>query len=170
MGAWLYVHPNRNVICRSIPARDAREIGRKPMSHHHHHHPDHAASINEFMASGQGASALGALQSQGLDPSMAQQVLQHAAVAAHGHVEQVSQSAGILGNHPGKSFFAAFAAGLIKGDGIWGSLKDGGEGVLTGRIAEFVADKAGVDSGTASALAAAATPYLVDYFKGKLAS
>jgi hypothetical protein len=137
---------------------------------HHHHHPDHAASIDEFMASGQGAGALGALQAQGLDPNTAQNVLQHAAAAAHGHVESVSQGSGILGAHPGTSFFAAFAAGMIKGDGIWGSIVDGGEGVLTGRIAEAVADKAGVDSGTASAVAAAATPYIVSYFKGKLAS
>lgn len=135
---------------------------------HHHHHPDHAASIDEFMASQHGQDAFRALQAQGLDVNAAQQVLQHAAAEGHGHVENLGQSSGILGAHPGKSFFAAFAAGLIKGDGLFGSLVDGGEGVISGRIAEALANKAGIDSGTAAAAAAAATPFLVSFLKGKL--
>jgi len=77
--------------------------------------------------------------------------------------------AGLLGSHPGKSFFAAFAMGIVKGDGILGSLGDGVEGVIVGRVAEALASRAGLDPNTASTVAAAATPYIVGFIKSKLA-
>jgi hypothetical protein len=135
---------------------------------HHHHHADHAASIADFASSGHGQGALDALAQQGIVGQDADNVIQHAAAAAHAHVEEHAQSTGILGAHPGKSFFAAFAAGILKGDGVFGSIADGAEGVIAGRIAEAIATKAGLDSSMASTAAAAVTPFLVSFLKTKL--
>lgn len=122
--------------------------------------------ISEFLASEHGAQAVSALAAQGVGADDAQQMLGHATTAAYDHVEE--QHAGLMGSHPGKSFFAAFAAGLVRGDGFFRSLAEGGEGVLTGRVAEALATRAGVDSSMASTLAAAATPYVVAFLKQKL--
>jgi hypothetical protein len=73
-----------------------------------------------------------------------------------------------MGEHAGKSFFSAFAAGLVRGDGFFKSLMDGGEGVLTGRVAESLAARAGVDPSTASTIAAAATPYILGFLKQRM--
>jgi len=115
--------------------------------------------LTEFLASGQGAQAMDALRAQGVDDSTAQQMLGHAAEAAHAQATE---------HHGGRNFFAAFAAGLVRGDGFLKSLVDGGEGMLTGRVAESMAARAGVDGSTASAMAAAATPFLVSFLKQKL--
>ncbi|MBS0434991.1 MAG: hypothetical protein JSR75_08865 [Proteobacteria bacterium] len=121
--------------------------------------------VSEFLASDHGAQALQALGAQGLSADEAQQVLGQAAEAAHAHVEQ--QGAGLLGSHPGRSFFAAFTAGMVRGDGFLKSLVDGGEGVISGRVAESIAGNAGMNASTASTLAAAATPYLTAFLKQK---
>lgn len=123
--------------------------------------------VSEFLASDHGSQAAQALADQGLNPDDAQQALANVAETAHAHVEE--QSSGIMGDHPGKSFFAAFAAGLVHGDGFFKSLEDGGEGILTGRVAESLAGKMGIDPGTASTIAAAATPYVVAFLKERLA-
>lgn len=115
--------------------------------------------VAEFLASDHGAQALQALQAQGVDGDTAQQLLGNAAEAAHAHAEE---------HHGGRNFFAAFAAGLVRGDGFFKSLVDGGEGMLVGRVAEHMAGGSGVDAGTASTLAAAATPYLVAFLKQRL--
>ncbi len=115
--------------------------------------------VFEFLASDQGRQALDGLKAQGLDDATAQQLLGHAAEAAHMQAEE---------HHSGRNFFAAFAAGLVRGDGFLKSLVDGGEGMLTGRVAESMASRAGVDGSTASTLAAAATPFLVSFLKQKL--
>lgn len=119
--------------------------------------------VSEFLASDHGNQAAQALADQGVSPDAAQQMLSQVAETAHAHVEE--QSAGLLGDHPGRSFFAAFAAGLVKGDGVFKSLEEGGEGVLTGRVAESLAEKMGIDPATASTVAAAATPYVVSFLK-----
>lgn len=121
---------------------------------------------SEFLNSDHGAQATQALAAQGVSPEDAQQLLTHATSAAYEHVEE--QHAGLLGEHPGRSFFAAFAAGLVRGDGFFKSLEEGGEGVLTGRVAEALAERAGIDPSTASTLAAAATPYVVNFLRQKL--
>jgi hypothetical protein len=123
--------------------------------------------ISEFLSSEHGAQAVQALGAQGVSEFEAQQLLAQAAGAAHEHVQE--QSAGLMGDHPGKSFFSAFAAGLVRGDGLFKSLFDGGEGMVSGRIAESLARKAGLDSSTASTIAAAATPYIVGFLKQKMA-
>lgn len=127
---------------------------------------DASALFSEFMASEHGAGAADALAGLGIDPGQASQMLAHATEAAHAHVE--SQGAGLMGSHPGKSFFAAFASGLVRGDGFFKSLTEGGEGIITGRVAEALAARAGVDSSTASTIAAAATPYLMAFLRNKL--
>ncbi|MDY0743441.1 hypothetical protein SNE35_02950 [Paucibacter sp. R3-3] len=123
--------------------------------------------IGEFLASEHGAQATQALAAQGVNADDAQQLLGHAASAAYEHVES-QQSEGLMGEHAGKSFFSAFAAGLVRGDGFFKSLVDGGEGVMTGRIAETLAARAGIDPATASSIAAAATPYVVAFLKQRL--
>jgi hypothetical protein len=128
---------------------------------------DTAQLISEFLASDHGAQAVQALGAQGVGESDARELLAHAAGAAAEHVE-TQQSAGLMGEHSGKSFFAAFAAGLVHGDGFFKSLVDGGEGVITGRIAESLGARAGLDPATASSIAAAATPYVVGFLKQKL--
>lgn len=123
--------------------------------------------INEFTNSEHGQGASNALSGQGVAPDMVQQVLGHVAAAGHEHAEE--HHAGILGANPGKSFFAAFAAGIVKGDGFLGAIGDGVEGVLVGRVAEALSSRLGIDSATASTMAAAATPYLASFLKSKLA-
>jgi hypothetical protein len=123
--------------------------------------------VSEFLASEHGAQANQALAAQGISADDAQGLLSQAAEAAHDQASQ--QPSGLMGEHAGKSFFAAFAAGLVRGDGFFGSLKDGGEGMITGRIAESLAARGGVDASTASTIAAAATPYLVNFLKQKFA-
>lgn len=45
---------------------------------------------------------------------------------------------------------------------------EGGEGILTGRVAESLEEKMGVNPSTASTVAAAATPYLAAFLKEKM--
>ncbi|SAK72759.1 hypothetical protein AWB77_03179 [Caballeronia fortuita] len=123
--------------------------------------------VSEFLASEHGAQATQALTDQGFSTEDSQQMLGTAAETAHAHAEE--QNAGVMGNHPGKSFFAAFAAGLVRGDGFLKSMEEGGEGILTGRIAESIAARMGIDPATASTVAAAATPYVVSFLREKLA-
>ena len=126
--------------------------------------------FSAFMASGHGQQAVADLGQQGIGPDDAANMLGHAMNTAHDHVHDHAESAGILGEHPGRSFFAAFAAGLVKGDGIKGAFEDGAVGVLTAKITEVLCEKAGVDPGVASTVAAIATPYLVGFLKEHLGS
>ncbi|SAL38974.1 hypothetical protein [Caballeronia concitans] len=123
--------------------------------------------VSDFLSSSHGAQATQALTDQGFSPEDSQQMLSTAAETAHAHAEEQGQ--GLLGDHPGKSFFAAFAAGLVRGDGFFKSLGEGGEGVLTGRIAESIGARMGLDPGTASTVAAAATPYVISFLREKFA-
>ena len=129
---------------------------------------DAQALFNEFMGSTHGQNAAAALSEQGVSPEDANQYLQHAAEVAHAHVEE--QGSGFLGAHIGRNFFAAFASGLVKGDGLLGSIKDGLEGALSGRLVEALASKVGLDPSTASGIAAAATPFITSFLHEKLGS
>lgn len=126
------------------------------------------ALSDSFLSSEHGQQALSALQAKGIAPDQAQGYLKHALSAVGTHAEEHAQSHGLLGDHPGKSFFAAFASGLLKGDGVIGALEDGAEGVLVARVVETLCDKAGIDSATAETIAAAATPYAVSFVKSHL--
>ena len=130
---------------------------------------DVANLVTSFLGSSQGRDAAAALAKQGFDPSQAQQILQHATAAGASHVESHHKdSGGILGNHAGLSFFAAFASGLIKGDGVMGALEDGAMGVVTGRIAEAITAQMNIDSKLADAAAAASAPYVMAFLKKHL--
>ena len=129
---------------------------------------DAQALFQEFMGTEHGQNAAAALAEQGVSPEDTQTYLQHAADVAHAHVNE--QSTGFLGAHIGRNFFAAFAAGIVKGDGLLGSMKDGLEGALSGRLVEALASKAGLDPSTASGIAAAATPFIASFLHEKLGS
>ena len=124
--------------------------------------------VSEFLQSSHGQDASAALASQGVAPDDAQRYLAQGLTEAHDHVQAHAESHGLLGDNVGKSFFAAFAAGIVKGDGIMGALEDGGEGVIVGRISEALASKLGVDPSTAASVAAAASPYIISFLKSKL--
>lgn len=122
--------------------------------------------VSEFLASEHGDQAAQALAAQGVSADDAQQMLAQAAQTVHAHADE--QGGGVLGDNPGKSFLAGFAAGLVRGDGFFKSLEEGGEGILTGRVAEAIGARMGIDPATASTLAAAATPYVVSFLKERL--
>jgi hypothetical protein len=124
--------------------------------------------VQSFLSSDHGQAAMAALQEKGINPADAQGYLSHAATAVASHAEDHAASTGILGDHPGRSFFAAFASGLLKGDGVIGSLEDGAAGVVTARVVEALCERAGVDTATAEMVAAAATPYAMGYIKSHL--
>ncbi len=121
----------------------------------------------KFLNSDHGRKAVEALGAHGISLEDAQSHLSHASVAAAQHVNDHHESKGLFGSHPGRNFFAAFAAGIVKGDGVFGALEDGAMGVVTGRIAEALVDKAGLDGDTAGTIAAAATPFIVDFIKSE---
>ena len=130
---------------------------------------DIASLAQRFLGSAQGQQAAAALGQQGFGPDKVQEILTHAATAGAEHVEQQHKdNGGILGEHAGMSFFAAFASGIIKGDGFLGSLEDGAAGIVLGRITEALTARAGLDSATADAAAAATAPYVVGFLKEHL--
>ena len=125
--------------------------------------------VQKFLNSVHGQSAASALSAQGIDDSQVQDALSHAARAGVAHVEQAHKdNGGFLGEHAGMSFFAAFASGIVKGDGVMGSLEDGAAGVVIGRITEALQAKMGWDSATADAAAAATAPYVTSFLKEEL--
>ncbi len=82
--------------------------------------------------------------------------------------DEHAQNHGLLGEHAGRNFFAAFAAGIVKGDGFFASLGDGFEGLIVGRITEYLCNRAGVDPNIASTVAATAAPLVISYMKEHL--
>jgi hypothetical protein len=127
---------------------------------------DISALVEKFLASEHGQSAQAALTQAGVSDDQINDVLHSSLAAGVEHVEQAHKDGGgLLGNHAGSSFFAAFASGLIKGDGVLGSLEDGAVGVLIGRIAQALQDKLGMDSTAANAAAAATAPYVLSFLR-----
>lgn len=121
-----------------------------------------------FLASEHGQQALAALTQQGISEDDATTMLGHAAQAGADHVHDHAESSGILGEHPGRNFFAAFAAGLVKGDSVTDALEDGAAGVLTAKVTEVLCDKLGLDPNTAATVAATATPYVMGFLREHL--
>jgi hypothetical protein len=124
--------------------------------------------VGNFLSSAHGRSAALALAAQGIRADKASEYLAHAAAIGHAHVEKGPTD--LLGENLAASFLTAFATGLAKGDGLLGALGDGVEGALVGRVTEALAARAGLDSKTASTIAAAATPHVVSFLKAKLES
>lgn len=123
--------------------------------------------ISEFLSSEHGAQATQALTAQGINYNDAQQMLGQAVEVAHGTAQQQSEASGT--EHTGRNFFAGLASGLFRGDGFFKSLLDGGEGILTGKVTATLAERMGIDPGTASTVAAAATPYIAAFLKERFA-
>lgn len=130
---------------------------------------DIANLAESFLGSEHGQQAAAALAQQGFSPDQVTQILSSAAQAGADHVEQAHKdNGGLLGEHAGMSFFAAFASGLVKGDGVMGALEDGAGGVLVARITEALTAQVGIDSGAADAAAAATAPYVIAFLKQHL--
>jgi hypothetical protein len=130
---------------------------------------DFASLLTKFLESPHGQSAAAALGAQGFGADQVQQILNHSVSAGAAHVEQAHQDGGgLLGRHAGMSFFAAFASGLVKGDGIFGSLEDGAAGLIEGRIVALLTANMGMDSATAAAAAAATAPYVLSFLREHL--
>ena len=130
---------------------------------------DISALLSTFLASSHGQNAAAALATQGFGDDDTQSILTHSIAAGAAHVEQAHKdNGGLLGEHAGKSFFAAFASGLIKGDGVFGSLEDGAAGVVQGRIVELLTAQMGMDSAAASAAAGATAPYVLSFLREHL--
>lgn len=123
--------------------------------------------VERFLNSDYGAKAREALGQHGIAEDEATKYLSTAAETARDHSQEHAENHGLLGEHPGRNFFAAFAAGIVKGDGFLGSLGDGFQGVLAGRIAEALCNKTGLDSNVASTVAATAAPFVVDFVKNQ---
>lgn len=121
-----------------------------------------------FLASEHGQQALSALKQQGISEDDATKMLGHAAQAGADHVHDHAESNGILGGHPGRNFFAAFASGLVKGDSVLEALEDGAAGVVTAKVTEVLCDKLGLDPNTAATVAATATPYVMGFLREHL--
>jgi hypothetical protein len=130
---------------------------------------DISALLGSFLASSHGQGAAAALSGQGFSDDDTQSILGHSVTAGATHVETAHKDGGgLFGGHAGASFFAAFASGLIKGDGVLGSLEDGAAGVVTGRIAELLQAQMGLDSTAATAAAAATAPYVLAFLREHL--
>ena len=130
---------------------------------------DISSLVHGFLKSEHGQQAASALGDQGFDDSQVRDILHHSVHAGAKHVEEHHKaSGGLLGEHAGLSFFAAFASGIIKGDGVVGALEDGMAGVVLGRITEALQEKMGLDSTAADAAAAATAPYVVAFLKEHL--
>jgi hypothetical protein len=121
--------------------------------------------VTKFLESSHGQGAAAALSAQGLGGNDVQQILSHSISAGAAHVEEAHKNSG---KHTGMSFFAGFASGLIKGDGIFGSLEDGVVGVVEGRTVALLTAHMGMDSAAASAAAAATAPYVLAFLREHL--
>jgi hypothetical protein len=125
--------------------------------------------VDKFLGSSHGQKAKQALLDQGMSDDDATTFLSHATKAGADHVHEHAVNHGLMGEHAGRDFFAAFAAGIVKGDGVFASLGDGFEGALVGRITEAACAKMGMDGGVAQTAAAAATPFVASFLKEHLA-
>jgi hypothetical protein len=123
------------------------------------------------MQSPQAAQAMQALGQRGYDPGQATAILNAAAPAAanamaqqtQGHPEPALGLFNIFGGHAFAEFLTGAVTGLLRGDGVVGSLEDGGMGMIGGHIAEVVAQRVGVNQRVAGEIAAIATPFIVHY-------
>lgn len=132
--------------------------------------------LSEFTGSTQGQNALAALQQKGFSPQAAYGLLGHAVPAATeamhtataGHQEPALGLFNIFGGHAGREFLTGAVAGLLRGDGLVGSLEDGGIGMISGHVAEVIALRTGMNQAVAGEVAAAVTPFIVHYAHDKL--
>ena len=134
--------------------------------------------LTEFTSSSQAKGAMEALARQGLSLDEAHDLIQKSLPAAaasfarqtEGHPQPHVGLFDIFGGHAGRNFLAGVVAGIVRGDGFVGSIEDGGIGVLTGHLADYLADEVGIDGSRASTVAAALGPFIVHFVHEKLSS
>jgi hypothetical protein len=137
-----------------------------------------AELLNMFHMSPQGQNAMGVLQQQGWSPDQTQQILGAALPAAangmhmatQGHPEPAVGLFNIFGGHAGGEFLTGAITGLLRGDGIFGSFKDGAMGMIGGHIAEVIAQRTGMNPQMAGQVAAALSPFIMHYAHERLSS
>jgi hypothetical protein len=133
--------------------------------------------LAEFSSSPQAQAAITALEKQGIPTDEARQLLEASLPGAarsftrqtEGHPQPHIGLFSIFGGHAGRDFFAGVMAGLVRGDGIVGSIEDGGLGVLVGHLTEYLADEAGIDGEKAGVAAAALSPFIAHFVHDRLA-
>lgn len=133
--------------------------------------------LSGFASSPHGQSAAQALQNKGYSPADAEGLLSHAIPAAaaamkkqtEGHEQPHLGLFNIFGGHAKREFLIGLTEGLLRGDGVVGSLEDGAMSMVAGHIAEVVADRAGMNQEAAGTIAAIVTPFIVHYAHEKLA-
>jgi hypothetical protein len=132
--------------------------------------------LNAFFQSQQGQNAFGVLQQRGYNPAQAQQILGSAVPAAAEAMARASQGNqqpalgifDIFGGHAGAEFLTGAIGGLLRGDGLVGSLEDGAMGMVGGHIAEVLAQRLGMNQRMAGEVAALVTPFIVHYAHERL--
>ena len=123
-----------------------------------------------FASSPAGQKAVQVLQSKGFTPEQVQDIMSHAGTAAASGLQKQTGGGAdavglfnIFGGHSGREFLMGAVTGLLKGDGVVGSLEDGGMGALAGHMGEYLAPRLGVDPGTAGSITAVLTPFVGQY-------
>lgn len=132
--------------------------------------------LDGFFGSSQYGKALEVLKQKGIDTSTAKQVLERAVPASGEAMDRQTEGQqkphlgwfNLFGGHSGWEFLTGATEGLFKGQGMKGSLEDGGMSLIAGHVAECVADRTGMSRAVAGEVAAAATPFIVHYVQEKL--
>lgn len=133
--------------------------------------------LNEFTSSQHADSAIAALVQKGFAEGDARDLIGHAIPAAaaamtqqvENHPEPHVGLFNIFGGHAGKEFLIGLTEGIVRGDGIVGSLEDGGMSMIGGHIGEVIAEKTGLPQETCGLAAATITPFIVRFVHEKLA-
>jgi hypothetical protein len=133
--------------------------------------------LSGFTSSPHCESAVAALVQQGIGEGDARNYIDQAIpAAAEAFTKQTANHPqpevglfNIFGGHAGKEFLIGLTEGIVRGDGIMGSLEDGGMSMVGGHIGEYLASKTGLPEETTGLVAAAVTPFIVRFVHEKLA-
>jgi hypothetical protein len=134
--------------------------------------------LSEFTSSPHCESAVAALVQQGIGDGDARNYINDATTAAAAAMSKATESHpqpevglfNIFGGHAGKEFLIGLTEGIVRGDGIVGSLEDGGMSMVGGHIGEYLASKTGLPEETSGLVAAVVTPFIVRFVHEKLAA
>ena len=134
--------------------------------------------VTDFMSSVHGQSALSAIQAKGFSGDDAARLLNEAVPAAReamegaagAHPEPHVGLFNLFGGHAAKEFLIGLTEGIVRGDGVVGSLEDGGISLIAGHIGEVIAPRIGISDEVAGDVAAAVAPFIVRFVHEKLAA
>ena len=134
--------------------------------------------MGSFMQSEQASQAQQALSARGYPPDQVSAILDAAGPAAanamhaqtQGHAEPALGLFNIFGGHAGAEFLTGAITGLLRGDGIVGSLEDGGMSMVAGHIGEVLAQRMGWNQRLCGEVAAIITPFVAHYVHEHLSS